>query len=48
MKLDYEGYLEEMDKYININWNLQDIYEKMVDSIIKKYEEDKISFIGKK
>jgi len=39
---DYEKYLEIMDKQINVNWNFRNVYEKIVDEIIEKYEKEKI------
>ena len=42
MKINYDDYLEIMDKYININWNFRDIYKKMVYEIIEKHVRDNI------
>lgn len=42
MKKDYTRYLEIIDKYINVDWNFTDVYEKIIDGIIAEHEKEKI------
>lgn len=36
----YDKYIEIMDKYINVDWNFKDVYEKIVDEIIEEHKKE--------
>lgn len=42
MKRNYDKYLEIIDESINVNWNFNNVYKKIVDGIIAEYEKEKM------
>ena len=40
--MDTENYIEILEKYVSIDWNKTDIYEKMLKQLFKQYELEKL------
>jgi len=38
--IDYDKYIEILGKYINVNYNNEELYKKAINEILKEYRKE--------